>query len=235
MPEGRNEDGRARCQAAGDDGRSRRGVPRRRGRPRGLLRLQDRPRRGDSASDADLGTPSYTAANTIHATEIGNSFGEPETGSGSTFAHAFDHPGVVITASSGDDLLRLRPPGGGGKIRRRHPAAYPTVVAVGGTSLYLAQTVDADARIRDRMERQRPAGRVPAGASVVPRRERRRLQHALCRARLAEQYVSGYANAACSGKRLVADMAMVGDPLTGYDVYDNRTRAARGARPGGRR
>src|SRR5579859_6803086 len=88
-----------------------------------------------SASDADLGAAENTAATTIHATEISNSFGEPETGSGSsaTFAHAFDHPGVVITASSGDDgyydydLL-----GGSGAVSAPSlPAAYPTVVAVG--------------------------------------------------------------------------------------------------------
>ena len=36
----------------------------------------------NSASDANLATAENTAANTLHATEISNSFGEPETAGG---------------------------------------------------------------------------------------------------------------------------------------------------------
>ena len=178
-----------------------------------------------SASDADLGTAENTAATTLHATEISNSFGEPETGSGgTTFAHAFDHPGVVITASSGDDgyydydLL-----GGSGKVSAPSiPAAYPTVVAVGGTSLYLAQsptptrayeTVWNDNGPQDAYEQalQSPLGASGGGCST------------LFAAQGWQSNVTGYARAACGGKRLVADMAMVADPLTGFDVYDSYT------------
>jgi len=177
-----------------------------------------------SASDGDLGTAENTAANTLHATEISNSFGEPETGSGTTFAHAFDHPGVVITASSGDDgyydydLL-----GGNGKISAPSiPAAYPTVVAVGGTSLYLAQsstptrayeTVWNDNGPQDVYQQalQSPLGASGGGCST------------LFAAQGWQSHVTGYAGAACAGKRLVADVAMVADPLTGFDVYDSYT------------
>ena len=177
-----------------------------------------------TASDADLATAENTAASTIHATEITNSFGEPETGGGPTFAHAFDHPGVVITASSGDDgyddydLL-----GGSGQISAPSiPAAYPTVVAVGGTSLYLAQaatptrayeTVWNDNGPQDAYEQalQSPLGASGGGCST------------LFAAQGWQSNASGYAAAACAGKRLVADMAMVADPLTGFDVYDSYT------------
>lgn len=96
----------------------------------------------NTPSDSDLGAAENSAATTIHATEISNSFGEPETGSSSTFASAFDHPGIVITASSGDDgYYDYDFLGGNGKISAPSiPAAYPTVVAVGGTSLFLAQS-----------------------------------------------------------------------------------------------
>jgi hypothetical protein len=177
-----------------------------------------------SASDADLAAAENTAANTLHATEISNSFGEPETGSGTTFAHAFDHPGVVITASSGDDgyydydLLRSS-----GRISAPSvPAAYPTVVAVGGTSLYLAQsttptrayeTVWNDNGPQDAYQQalQSPLGASGGGCST------------LFPAPAWQSNVTGYSAAACGGKRLVADMAMVADPLTGFDVYDSYT------------
>ncbi len=177
-----------------------------------------------SASDPDLGTAENTAANTLHANEISNSFGEPETGSGTAFAHAFDHPGVVITASSGDDgyddydLL-----GSSGRISAPSvPAAYPTVVAVGGTSLYLAQsptptrayeTVWNDNGPQDAYQQalQSPLGASGGGCSN------------LFAAQGWQSTISGYAGAACGGKRLVADMAMVADPLTGFDVYDSYT------------
>jgi hypothetical protein len=177
-----------------------------------------------SASDADLGTAENTAANTVHATEISNSFGEPETRGGAPFAHAFDHPGVVITASSGDDgyydydLL-----GGSGRVNVPSiPAAYPTVVAVGGTSLYLAQSA-APARAYETVWNDNgpqdvyqqalgsPLGATGGGCST------------LFTAQSWQSHVAGYAAANCNGKRLVADLAMVADPLTGFDVYDSYT------------
>ena len=62
-----------------------------------------------------------------------NSFGGPEGGSTTTFQNDFNHPGVVITASAGDDgyydydLLD--------KVDQAQiPAAYNTVVSVGGAA-----------------------------------------------------------------------------------------------------
>jgi hypothetical protein len=36
-----------------------------------------------------------------------------------------------------------------------------------------------------------------------------------------QTHETGYPGAACGGKRLAADVSMVGDPLTGFDIYDS--------------
>ncbi|SDP03140.1 hypothetical protein SAMN04515671_2731 [Nakamurella panacisegetis] len=72
-----------------------------------------------SASFADLGTAvNYAATQGVVA--ISNSYG----GSDSASSSAYNHPGIAITASTGD--------GGYGV---ESPASFGTVVAVGGTSL----------------------------------------------------------------------------------------------------
>ena len=58
------------------------------------------------------------------ASVISNSYGGGESSSETSIASAYNHPGVIITASSGDN-------GFGTEV----PAAFKTVVAVGGTSL----------------------------------------------------------------------------------------------------
>ncbi|HJQ74422.1 MAG TPA: S53 family peptidase [Gaiellaceae bacterium] len=172
-----------------------------------------------SDSDANLATAENEAA-TLGATEISNSFGGPEAGTTSSFAAAFNHPGVVITASSGDDgyydfdLL-----GADGVINQPEiPAAYNTVVAVGGTSLYLGQsatrtseTVWNDNGPQAVWEANLgfPLGAGGGGCST------------LFTATGWQASQAGYASAVCGGKRLVADVSMVADPLTGYDIYDS--------------
>ena len=73
----------------------------------------------DSASFADLGTAVNTAAS-LGAVAISNSYGGSDSGASSDY----DHPGIAVTASTGD--------GGYGV---ESPASFDTVVAVGGTSL----------------------------------------------------------------------------------------------------
>jgi subtilase family serine protease len=78
----------------------------------------------NTANLRDLGRSVDTAAR-MGATEISNSYGSSEAASDATLmAHYYNHPGVIITASSGDS-------GYGVQL----PAAYNTVVAVGGTTL----------------------------------------------------------------------------------------------------
>lgn len=78
-----------------------------------------------STNDADLATAVNTAANVLHAQVISNSYGGGESGT-TGFESAYNHPGVTIIASSGDNAY-----GGGVEF----PASSPHVIAAGGTSL----------------------------------------------------------------------------------------------------
>ncbi len=79
----------------------------------------------DSNSYANLMTAVDEAA-TLGATAISNSYGSSEFSGETAYDYHFDHPGVAITVSSGDN-------GYGAE----YPAASRFVTAVGGTSLTL--------------------------------------------------------------------------------------------------
>jgi subtilase family serine protease len=72
-----------------------------------------------TSSFANLGTAVNTAAR-LGATAISNSYG----GSDTSATSAYNHPGIAVTASTGDSGYGVQ-----------SPASYGTVVAVGGTSL----------------------------------------------------------------------------------------------------
>jgi subtilase family serine protease len=73
----------------------------------------------NSASFSDLGTAvNYAATQGVSA--ISNSYG----GSDSAASSAYNHPGIAVTASTGDNGYGIE-----------SPASYDSVVAVGGTSL----------------------------------------------------------------------------------------------------
>jgi subtilase family serine protease len=135
-----------------------------------------------SSSFEDLGQAVNTAVS-LGANVVSNSYGGSEDASdASSMAHYFNHPGVVITASSGDS-------GYGVQL----PAAYNTVIAVGGTSLSPANNA------RGWTEKAwKGAG---SGCS---------------------RYVSKPAWQKDSGckKRTVADVSAIADPYTGVAVYD---------------
>ncbi len=77
-----------------------------------------------SASMADLGAAVNTAA-ALGATAISNSYGGSEDASvNTTDAQFFNHPGIAITVSSGDNGYGVE-----------YPASSAHVIAVGGTSL----------------------------------------------------------------------------------------------------
>jgi hypothetical protein len=172
-----------------------------------------------SESNANLAIAENEAA-TLGATEISNSFGEPESGGDNTFKAAFDHQKIVITASSGDDgYYSFDWLGGNGIINEPDiPSSYNTVVAVGGTSLYLGQ--DASRLSETVWNDNGPQavweanlgfalGAGGGGCST------------LFAAQPWQAAMSGYSGAVCAGKRLVSDASMVADPLTGFDVYDS--------------
>ena len=77
-----------------------------------------------SEAFADLGKAVDTAAAIPGVVAISNSYGGLEFGGESSYAAHYNHPGIAITASSGDN-------GFGPQV----PAAFKTLTAVGGTSL----------------------------------------------------------------------------------------------------
>jgi subtilase family serine protease len=78
-----------------------------------------------SASLANLGTAVDRAA-TMHANAISNSYGGSENGTRNTASH-YNHAGIAITASSGDNGFGVE-----------FPASANTVISVGGTTLNTA-------------------------------------------------------------------------------------------------
>jgi subtilase family serine protease len=80
-----------------------------------------------SATDANLGTAVFTAA-AKGAHVISNSYGGGESGTQSYEAD-YNHPGVAITASTGDSGYGAGP---------QFPATSPHTIAVGGTHLVTA-------------------------------------------------------------------------------------------------
>ena len=172
-----------------------------------------------SNSDANLEAAENEAA-TLKATEISNSFGAPETGSTATDEAAYNHPGIVTTASAGDDgyfsfdkLAAVNAP--------EEPASFNTVVAVGGTSLYLGQTgtrqsetVWNDNGPRDVFEQE--FGQDGAGGGGCS---------SLIAAQQWQDHVPNWAQTVCGTHRLSADVSADADYLTGFDVFDSFTCA----------
>ncbi|HEY7048310.1 MAG TPA: S8 family serine peptidase [Jatrophihabitantaceae bacterium] len=78
----------------------------------------------NSASIADLGTAVNRAAATSGVVAISNSYGGSEDSSVTSADQYYNHPGVAITASSGDSGYGVS-----------YPASSRYVTAVGGTSL----------------------------------------------------------------------------------------------------
>jgi hypothetical protein len=173
----------------------------------------------NNESDANLTTAVHEAV-ALGATEISNSYGgSEETGEEA----AYDYPGIAITASAGDDgyddwdeVNRKKPPAL--PERPESPASLPTVVAVGGTSLYLnengtrsRETVwnhdgpDDEVGLREKS----PEGAGGGGCST------------LFTAQPWQQNAPGWTATGCETKRLNDDVAAVADPYTGFDIYDS--------------
>jgi subtilase family serine protease len=146
------------------------------------------------AQHSDLGASVDTAVN-LGATEVSNSYGSVGPEPNQTFwDHYYNHPGVAITASSGDYDY--------GTI---WPAASPYVTAVGGTTL----TQDKSARGWSETVWGSVGGGLPSDA-----------QGAGSGCSLWEPKPAWQKDAGCSG-RTVADVAAVADPNTGVAVYDS--------------
>ena len=137
----------------------------------------------NTAKLSDLGRSVNTAVH-LRASEVSNSYGGPEAASEATsMAQYYNHPGIAITASTGDS-------GYGVQI----PAAYNTVIAVGGTTLNAANN--------DRGWTESGWSGSGSGCS---------------------QYISQpvWQTPSVCNHRAVADVSAVADPDTGVAVYDS--------------
>jgi hypothetical protein len=163
----------------------------------------------NSNSNASLYAGEQTAA-ALGVTEISNSWGGQEPNADNS---AFNHPGIVITASSGDfgylDWFSSEP-----AQAANYPASSPHVVSVGGTRLTLnaAKTWESETVWNDGGE---SAGKLEgAGASGGG-----------CSGRFGapawQLALPNWAAVGCGSTRAVADISADGDPYSGVAVYDS--------------
>lgn len=148
----------------------------------------------------------------LGATEISNSYGstgeEPPTDS-----PAFNHPGIVVTASAGDSgyLNWLEQPGTRAAV---YPASSPHVVAVGGTRLLLEAggKWSSESVWNDGGETSGVAeghGAAGGGCSVP------------FTAPVWQKHLPNWSEVGCRTKRAVSDVSADADPYTGVAVYDS--------------
>jgi hypothetical protein len=160
----------------------------------------------------------------LGATEVSNSYGGPESPLGPTEEEAYSHSGVVIAAATGDNGYYDWIEADEGKRlselpeRPNMPAAIPSVVAVGGTTLDL----DSAGRREDEtvwngdgafdesyLEYGLAEGATGGGCST------------LFTAEPWQQDAPGFAASGCGSKRLAADVSADANPYTGFDIYDS--------------
>jgi hypothetical protein len=150
----------------------------------------------------DLGA-GVNAAVALGASEISNSYTAPEESSIASFyaelnASYYDHPGVVVTAAAGD-CGYLNEACGGEAGAANFPADSPEVVGVGGTSLTEEKEVWNSTVWDEGGSGCSEIFAAPAWQSAVP----------------------DFADTGCGAERSVADVAAIGNPNTGVDVYDS--------------
>jgi hypothetical protein len=139
------------------------------------------------------------------ATEISNSWGGSAPVSDSP---AFNHPGVVITASSGDyGYLNWDAPFAEERGFPDYPAASPHVVGVGGTHLRVEEGAWKEETVWN--QANNAAGASGGGCSGV------------FTAQPWQQAVPDWSNVGCGTHRAVADVAADADPYTGVALYDS--------------
>ena len=176
---------------------------------------------GNDPSFANLAA-AVNEAVVLGATVVSNSYGGHESGPGSTERAAYNHAGVPIVASTGDDgyygwdwVNEFGP--FEGEEMPNFPASLASTVAVGGTTLKLEpdgsranETVwnnngPGDAIGEEELRREGATG---GGCSK------------LFTAQPWQHAVAGFAATGCGTTRLDADVSAVADPLTGLDIYD---------------
>jgi hypothetical protein len=180
----------------------------------------------DSNQNGDLGT-AVDRAVSMGATIVSNSYGSAENDPGNTQAVVADynHPGVAILASSGDegwygwDLFNILSTGDG---MPSTPASFPSVVGVGGTSLYLnADGTRAGEQVWNDNGGLDVAGSAIGDSYLVTAGAAGSGCSSIYNAPRWQQKVAGYSTLGCgSTARNGVDIAADADYLTGFDIYE---------------
>ena len=176
----------------------------------------------NSEHDADLAAATDEAV-ALGADEVSNSYGSPEEEEeGAQYAAAYDHPGVVVVASSGDsgyydweEVEELAP----APEQPDGPASYPTVVSAGGTSLKLSSRGARKSEVvwndsgqpssNGGFRHAKQFAATGGGCST------------LFTAPAWQQQAAGWAASGCGTHRLSSDVSAVADPYTGFDIYSS--------------
>lgn len=185
----------------------------------------------DSDGDSDL-AHGVDAAAKLGATEISNSYGSAELLGGQLSSRAtiaaYNHPKIVITASTGDDGWDdwdlANSPSGSSNTGPEVPAAYPTVVGVGGTTLNHATSGSRSSETvwNGNGPDDSKGLSLGAGSKVTwhgPRGASGGGCSSLYRAQSFKTATPGYPCA--HGLRSAVDIAADADPNTGFNVYDS--------------
>lgn len=143
------------------------------------------------------------------ATEISNSWGGPSQMTvAADDAGPFNHPGTVITASSGDDgYLNWYANKSHTLSSVNYPAASPHVVAVGGTRLELTEKSGTWTWKEETV--WNGYGATGGGCSSI------------FTAPAWQQSVADWSSVGCGSYRAVADVSADADPYTGVAIYDS--------------
>jgi hypothetical protein len=174
----------------------------------------------DDPSFANLAA-AVNQAVALGATVVSNSYGGAETGTEASERAAYNHPGVPIVASTGDDGYYgwdWVNEGFFGDEMPDTPAALPSVVAVGGTSLDLTPE---GARARETVWNNNGPGDSEGSTSEEREGATGGGCSKLFTATPWQHAITGFASTGCGTKRLDADVSAVADPFTGLDIYDS--------------
>ena len=156
----------------------------------------------------------------LGATVISNSFGGPEAGAISAAdQNAYNHPGVAIVASTGDDGWYgedVFNDGDATPAAPNTPSSLGTVIAAGGTTLNLnadgsraAESVWNNNGPFDYFANQIGKSQGASGGGCSTQVTAPAWQSA----------IPGYSGLGCGTKRSTGDVAAVADPFTGYDIF----------------
>lgn len=157
---------------------------------------------------------------------VSNSFGGPESPADPAWIRkAYNHKGVAIMASSGDNGWYDWDNANSGVASAnmpQSPADYRTVVGVGGTSLYLNPN---GSRASEDVWNDNGPGDLYGSADVAALGYEPGAGGGGCsfkyHAPAWQKHVAGYHSLGCGTKRSGVDIAAVGDEFTGFDIYES--------------